>query len=145
MKFISHSEQETFKFAKNFADKLSGGEILALYGDLGSGKTAFTKGIAKELNIKNTITSPTFVLMKVYPVKHDCFTTLVHVDAYRMRSGHDLEAIGIKDYFTDLQCLTVIEWSERVEDILPKTAIKINFKVTGENEREITIKNYHTK
>ena len=136
MKIISKSEKDTFKIAKDLTSKLKGGEVLCLIGDLGSGKTAFTKGIAKALKIKNTITSPTFVLMKVYLGDKQ----LVHIDAYRLRSGNDLEAIGALDYFDDPDTITVIEWAEKVKDIWPKNRKVIEFKVKSENQREIKIK-----
>jgi len=135
MKIITHSEKETYNFAKDFSNKLNGGEVLLLIGDLGSGKTAFTKGLAKGLKIKNTITSPTFVLMKVYSGKKQ----LIHIDAYRLNSGQDLEAIGALDYFGDPEWITVIEWAERVKDVWPKNKVVIEFKVKSDKEREIKI------
>lgn len=132
-KIITNSERETRLFAERFANALSGGEVVALIGDLGSGKTVFAKGLAKGLGVKNTITSPTFVLMKVYK-------NLVHIDAYRLTNGKELEAIGATDYFKDKNFVTLIEWADRVKDILPKNRIEINFKVLDDNKREIKIK-----
>ncbi len=135
MKIISKSEKETLKIAQALTAKLQGGEVLCLMGDLGSGKTVFTKGVAKALKIKQTITSPTFVLMKVY----EGTKQLVHIDAYRLRSGDELEAIGATDYFHDPKTITVIEWAERVKDIWPDNRRVIEFKVQGDN-RQIIIK-----
>jgi tRNA threonylcarbamoyladenosine biosynthesis protein TsaE len=140
MKFISKSEKDTFNFAKKFAGQLQGGEVLCLIGDLGAGKTAFTKGLAAGLEIKNTITSPTFVLMKNYKVigqkniKH-----LAHIDAYRLNSGEQLLGIGAEDYFNHPECVTVIEWADRVKDIWPEKVVKIEFKISKGDKREIKI------
>ena len=154
-KYITNSEQETFELAKNFSQTLKGGETLCLIGDLGSGKTAFVKGLAKGLGVKNIITSPTFVLMKVYdiPVMEKTANPsgasrhlplvrgeLVHIDAYRLSKGADLEVIGASDYLNNPSVITVIEWADRVRDIWPKNCLEINFKTLAGNEREIKIK-----
>lgn len=150
MKFISRSEKDTHTFAKKFASRLVGGEVLCLIGDLGAGKTAFTKGLAVGLGVKNIVTSPTFVLMKNYKtsfpssvakgrrgevnIKH-----LAHIDAYRLTDGEQLLGIGAEDYFNQPECVTVIEWADRVRDIWPKKAIKIEFKILQCDKREIKI------
>lgn len=146
MKIITKSEKDTYELAKLFADRLSGGEVLCLVGDLGAGKTAFTKGLAAGLGIDNIITSPTFVLMKVYEsLRRKNIKTLkqklnlAHIDAYRLSDGEQLLAIGAEDYLSDLDCVTVIEWADRVKDIWPKQAIKIEFKILKDNRREIKI------
>ncbi|MFA5029909.1 MAG: tRNA (adenosine(37)-N6)-threonylcarbamoyltransferase complex ATPase subunit type 1 TsaE [Patescibacteria group bacterium] len=153
MRFISKSEKETYNLAKKFAAKLKGGEVLCLIGDLGAGKTAFTKGLAKGLGVKDIITSPTFVLMKNYPIinnrkqsaaktvggKGSAVDMLAHIDAYRLDSGAQLQYIGVEEYFKDKNCVTVIEWADRVRDIWPKKVIKIKFKILSENKREIKI------
>ncbi|HLD28605.1 MAG TPA: tRNA (adenosine(37)-N6)-threonylcarbamoyltransferase complex ATPase subunit type 1 TsaE [Patescibacteria group bacterium] len=148
---ITKSEKEMIKYAKKFADTLVGGEMLALIGDLGSGKTTFTKGLADGLGVENTITSPTFVLMKAYTIrrrkvananiKHNslAISHLVHIDAYRLTSGQDLEDIGVTEYLKKKNTVTVIEWADRVQDIWPKDVIRIDFKVVGEDKREIKI------
>jgi len=148
MKFISKSEKETHSFAKKIAKELRGGEVLCLIGDLGAGKTAFVKGLAAGLGIKNIITSPTFVLMKVYEsLKRKNIKTLkqnlirlAHIDAYRLDDGEQLLGIGVDDYFNDSNCIVVIEWADRVKDIWPKKAIKIEFKILKGDKREIRIK-----
>ena len=152
---ITKSEKETLELGRKFADRLCGGEAIGLIGDLGSGKTVFTKGLATGLGIKKHITSPTFVLLKLYdidkPSPHlslikeaesevgrGLVDGLVHVDAYRLNSGEDLKAIGIEDFFNDKNCVTIIEWADRVRDVLPADAIIIKFKVTKNNSRKIT-------
>jgi tRNA threonylcarbamoyladenosine biosynthesis protein TsaE len=94
-KIITKSEKETFELGKNFSEKLKGGEVIGLIGELGAGKTVFTKGLGKGLKIKEVISSPTFVLMKIYKTKNKNIKSLIHIDAYRLQSEKDLEIIGI--------------------------------------------------
>ena len=141
-KIITNSEKETFEFAKNIARTLTGGETLCLIGDLGSGKTSFVKGLAAGLGIDKIITSPTFVLMKNYDVETGhapSLRKLVHIDAYRLSKGADLEAIGVREYLNNPSVIIVIEWADRVRDIWPKNFIEINFKTLAGDEREIII------
>lgn len=127
MKKITHSEQETYQLAKDFSTQLKGGETLCLIGDLGAGKTAFTKGLASGLGVEKIVTSPTFVLMKNYPAKLNNIDKLAHIDAYRLSNGSDLEAIGVSDYINDENCVTVIEWADRVYPVkLLNRYIKLN-------------------
>ena len=112
---------------------MTGGQILGLTGNLGAGKTIFTKGLALGLGIKKNITSPTFVLMKVYPTKHQQIKFLVHIDAYRIKSAHDLIAIGADEYFKRADTITVIEWADKIKKILPKKTkfVKISINKTS--------------
>ncbi|MDD3101570.1 MAG: tRNA (adenosine(37)-N6)-threonylcarbamoyltransferase complex ATPase subunit type 1 TsaE [Patescibacteria group bacterium] len=138
-KIITHSEKQTLNLGKKIAKKLVGGEVLALNGELGSGKTVLIKGIAAELGIKKHITSPTFVVMKIYSVKS---LKICHIDAYRLNSGQDLINIGVKDWSAKPNTVTVIEWAERVKNILPKDTITIKLKLgKKKNERIITVNN----
>jgi len=141
MKKITNSEKETFEFARKFARELKGGETIGLVGDLGAGKTIFTKGLAKGLGVKQTITSPTFVLMKIYDISNrkSHISHLVHIDAYRIRSKNDLLALGIEEYFERDDLIVVIEWADKIKKILPKKAkfIKLSNKVG--DKREISI------
>lgn len=140
-KVLSYSEKQTFNLGKKLAKKLCGGEVVALIGELGAGKTILIKGIAAGLGIKKTITSPTFVMMKVYEIKDLKLKikALIHVDAYRLKSGQDLIDIGLKDWLSRADTVTVIEWADRVKDILPQNPITIKIE-TGKkkNERIIT-------
>ena len=139
MKVVSHSEKETQKLAVNFAKTLKGGETIGLIGDLGAGKTAFVKGLAKGLGIKKAITSPTFVVMKIYPVKHPTIKHLVHVDAYRVKTARSLTVIGLEDYIKSNDSVVVIEWADLVNEILPKKKILIKFNHIKEKIRNINI------
>lgn len=120
MKFFSTSEKQTLNFAKKFSQYLAGGQVLGLIGNLGAGKTIFTKGLAIGLGIKKNITSPTFVLMKIYSVKSPKIKFLVHIDAYRIKSARDLIAIGADEYFSRPDTITIIEWADKIKSILPK-------------------------
>lgn len=151
MEIITKSEKETQEFAKNFAQSLSFGDIVALKGNLGSGKTAFVKGLAKGLRIKDIITSPTFVFAKEYPIKKcqnlnvKCQkygarnSFLIHIDCYRVKNEKDAEAIGLIDYLRQKDNIIAIEWPENISQILPKNIIRINFENLGKNSRQIII------
>ena len=141
-KIITNSEQETFDWAKNFAQELKGGEIIGLIGDLGAGKTVFTKGLANGLGIKKTVTSPTFVIMKIYEIKNQesRIKNLAHIDAYRLKLGADIIAIGADEYFGRKDTVTIIEWPENIKKVLPKKTIYININYEEENKRIINKK-----
>lgn len=140
----THSAEETMSFASQIAEQLQGGEILALHGDLGGGKTTFTKGLAEALKVEESITSPTFVMLKVYPAKvKDKKIQLVHIDAYRTETIEDIKSVGIEDYLDCGDVVIVIEWAEKIKEILPDNIIDINFKYIEKNNREITINDFN--
>ena len=133
MKIITKSEQETENFAKEIGKKLKGNEIIALYGDLGVGKTAFTRGIASYFGIKNVVTSPTFTLVNEYSASE---FKIYHFDMYRIKNLEDLESTGFFDYM--YKGVFIIEWSENIENYLPEGTIKVYIK-KNENKSERTI------
>ena len=140
MNIVTNSEKQTFNLGLKFAQNLQGGEIIGLIGELGAGKTVFIKGLSRGLGIKKTITSPTFVLMKVYQIQNKKIKNLCHVDAYRLKSGQDLIDIGIKDYLGKSNAVTVIEWADRVKSILPKNKIIVKIRSgKKQNQRIIEI------
>lgn len=141
MKYLSHKSQDTINFAKKMAKGFHGGEVLALIGDLGAGKTAFCRGLAQGLGIKRNINSPTFVIMKVYKIDRVNIKHFIHIDAYRLSSAQSLVDIGIQEYLGAKDAVVVIEWADRVKEILPLKTQIINFKHLEENKREIIIKN----
>lgn len=126
---------DTVKLGQRFAKKLRGGDVLVLIGDLGSGKTTFVKGLAKGLGVKNNITSPTFVLFKVYKADKGKIKHLVHADCYRV-PGKEFCKIGIDDYFYNQHTITVIEWGEKLPK-LPRGAIKIYFQPGPKNNERV--------
>jgi tRNA threonylcarbamoyladenosine biosynthesis protein TsaE len=136
MEYITQNSQETFDLGKSFANKLKGGEIIALFGDLGSGKTTFTKGVADGLGIKKDITSPTFVISKLYHFGSD--RKLVHIDSYRLNSSDDFESIGLFEQINS-NTVIVVEWPEKIWSKIKEYATRINFEYINENERKITV------
>jgi len=144
VRVISKSISDTEKIAKDFMEKMSVGFynsalVVGLYGDLGSGKTTFTQAIAKIFDIKEDITSPTFVIEKMYDIKNGGFKKLVHIDAYRLDLAKELLALDWEKTLSDPKNIIFIEWPERVLEALPKNHAKIFFKFLSENEREITV------
>jgi len=140
MKIISNSALDTEKIGKGLAKTLKGNEKIALYGDLGVGKTAFTRGIADYFGVKDEVSSPTFSIVNEYAA--DKFN-LYHFDMYRIKTAEDLESTGFFEYLGNN--ILVIEWSENIEDYLPKDIIKVTIKKinsesdNNENKRIITI------
>lgn len=134
-KVILKSLKDTEKFAKKFAKILSGGQVILLSGDLGAGKTTFTKSVLKSLGVKDEVTSPTFTIMKEYTGKK---YKIYHFDMYRIGSGDEAREFGLEDYIysKDLNTLVFIEWSENISDILVGDFLKIKITI-GDNEERI--------
>ncbi len=118
------------KQAKQIAKTLKGGEILALTGSLGSGKTTFTKALAKELGITSTVTSPTFVLMQEYKTKKTSPNKqplwLYHLDLYRTKNFSEVAGLGLEEIWGRPEAITVIEWADKIRERIPKQAMYIN-------------------
>ena len=132
MVYLSNSEKETIELGVNYAKTLNAGDVVLINGEMGGGKTAFTKGIAKGLGITEVITSPTYAYMNDYNGK------LYHYDCYRLTSGEDAEALGLTDYFYGTG-VCVIEWSENIKSVLPSKVKILKIKKIDENKREITL------
>ncbi len=113
--------------------------IVALSGNLGAGKTTLTQHLARELGIEEQITSPTFVLLKQYPLEGSAFTQLVHIDAYRLESPDELNPLRVEELFTDPSNLILVEWPERVLEKLPTNRTDISLAVIDDTARDITI------
>jgi tRNA threonylcarbamoyladenosine biosynthesis protein TsaE len=104
--------------------------VIALRGDLGAGKTAFTKELASLLDIEESITSPTFVIMKSYTIPHHAyFKTLTHIDAYRIESDDEMRVLGFKELLSDPTRLICIEWPEKIESLIPEDAYPISINL----------------
>lgn len=134
-KITTRSEMETIQLAQNFESEKFPNMVICLDGELGSGKTVFTKGIANALGIQESITSPTFNIIKEY----DGELPLYHMDVYRLDGNTD--GYGIEEYFTK-GGVVVIEWSDTIKDILPKEYLHIKFKVADENKRVLVLTPY---
>ena len=137
-KITSKSEMDTIELAQNIESEKFPNMIICLDGELGSGKTMFTKGIANALGITETITSPTFTIIKEY----DGELPLYHMDVYRLDGETD--GVGIEEYF-EKDGIVVIEWSSTIKHILPKEYLHIKFKVVDENKRMLVITPHGTK
>ncbi len=139
MEIITKSAQETKDLGKKLAADLKGGELLALTGELGSGKTTFVQGLAKGLGIKQRTISPTFILMRKYDLGSKDF---YHVDLYRLENNIEREVrnLGIEEIWDNPENIVVIEWAEKIKNMLPKNRMWIEFENLGKNKRKITIK-----
>lgn len=132
---ITKSKEETISFAESYVKTLPSGSTLRLIGDLGAGKTTFVRGLAKGLDIKEVVQSPTFNIMKIY-LKGN--RPLIHIDAYRLA---DIDTdIGLDEYIGYETGVTVIEWPVYIERLIPKDAITINITNLGGDNRRIEIK-----
>ena len=133
--------KSTEELAEKFAKLLCGGEVVLLGGDLGAGKTTFTKYVLKALGVKDEVTSPTFTIMKEYDGKK---FKIYHFDMYRISSGDEAREFGLEDYIFsgDKGSITFIEWPENIEDILVGNfnKIKINIKLLDNGRRQFEIK-----
>lgn len=137
--YITNSFEETKFLGRKIAKDLKKGDFLAFYGDLGSGKTTFTQGLAEGLGIKRRITSPTFIIVRKYNIKEGDF---YHIDLYRTQTKEDILGLGIDSLIKDKENIIALEWAEKISDFLPKKRIEINFNYLDENKREIIISKY---
>ncbi len=124
MCYISNSIEETFHIASNIAEKVSPGTIIALKGDLGTGKTTFTQGFAHAIGVKELVGSPTFKLISEYEGRN---FWLYHIDAYRLKGAYDFLNIGGEEYLFSQFGVTIIEWADIIMELLPDNTININF------------------
>lgn len=136
MEIVTKSARETFNLGQKLANNLKTGGVVALYGELGSGKTTFVQGLARGLRIKKRIISPTFIFIRSYTLYHKPYT-LYHVDLYRIERLEDIRGLGLEEILADPRNIVAIEWAERIKGILPKKRIDIRFKYIDENTREI--------
>ncbi len=135
------SAEETKALAEKIARELKPGTTLCLQGDLGAGKTTFAQGVLEALGAERPFTSPTFVIMKEYalPKGANGIKRVYHVDAYRVEEK-DLQQLGFPEWGADPEGLVILEWPERVKNLLPKNAGRITFSWKSDTEREIMIK-----
>lgn len=142
MKQTTKTTEEMIALGEKIASKLNGGDIILLQGELGAGKTTMTKGIAKGLGIEDDIVSPTFTLMNVYQIRNQKseIKNLIHIDTYRLESEENLIEIGVEDYLGEPEVVTIIEWPEKIKDLIAnKKTIEISIVKQSDNSREISI------
>ncbi len=132
---ITNSPEETIAFGIQLGKRLAGNETIALYGELGAGKTTLIKGIVKGFGIEKTAKSPSFVMITEYTANGK---VIYHIDLYRIRNIDEAENIGLLDYLT-FPGVKVIEWAERIEELLPKETLRITLKIISDKTREINI------
>jgi len=146
--YITDSKEETQEIAENFVRRISGGDIVTLYGDLGSGKTTFVQGLARGFGIKKRIISPTFIIVRKYNLKSQIpklkttsqnLKSFYHIDLYRIEGKKDLRGLGIEEIINNPQNIVVIEWAEKMQNLLPKKRWDVKFEDLGGSKRKITI------
>ncbi len=141
---LAELDSEAARLATSLAPSALGATLVTLSGELGAGKTAFTKALAKELGVEGVVNSPTFVLEKIYALPRErggsaaAFARLVHIDAYRLESGKGLAALGFDELMQDAGNLVMLEWPEMVQDALPRPAMRISFTSHQDGSRTIS-------
>lgn len=136
-KITLHSEKETIELAQNMESEKFPNMVICLVGDLGSGKTVFTKGFAHAMGIVD-VTSPTFNIIKEYEGE----LPLYHMDVYRV--GNNVESLGLSEYY-DKEGVCIIEWADLIEEHLPKERLEVEFKIIDENTRVVVLKPFGDK
>lgn len=141
---ITKSARETkkigFTFAKNLKKRqihLKQAAVIALEGNLGSGKTTFIQGLAKGLGVKENVLSPTFLILKQFPIVLKNYKNFYHIDAYRLKNPEELLELGFGDLIKNPENLIVIEWADNIKKILPKNILMMKFINVGKNKRKI--------
>jgi len=141
-KYLSKSPTQTSELGKTLAKeilktKTKKGLIIGLEGDLGGGKTTFLQGLAKGLEIKERILSPTFVILRRFKIKSPRFKNLYHIDCYRIRKPREILDLEFEDVISNPQHIVVIEWSDKIKKFLPKSSLILKFQFVNKNSREI--------
>ncbi len=144
---ISRSEEETLKAGEKFGRQLDAGSLVALYGDLGAGKTQFVKGVCRAFNVEEVVNSPTFTIVNEYhgtmpvpatvpPAEES--VPVFHIDLYRMNNLNDIMSIGFDEYL-EQGGVCLVEWAEKLQDIIPERRYDVKMSVVDDTTREIAI------
>jgi len=138
--FLTHSAEETKRLGKKLAKEIRAGALVCLEGDLGAGKTTFVQGFLEEMGAARPYVSPTFVIMKQYdlPTQRNGIERVYHADAYRVETK-DFANLGFVEWCADKQGIVLLEWPERVQDLISCEALFINFVSKMDGEREIIV------
>ena len=136
MKIISNSVEETIKIGQEFAKRLSGGDVILLDGNLGAGKTHFSKGVALGLGVEEIVTSPTFTLHNAYQGNS---YMLNHFDFYRIEDEDEAQQLGLDEIFYDTNGISIIEWWQNIKNLLPEKTCRVSIKAINDTQREISI------
>ncbi len=140
MKYTSQNVDQTHAIAQKLASKLKGDEIICLYGDLGSGKTVFAKGLIQFFIPNQRILSPTFIIVRQYQTANKKIKNIFHADLYRIDNLSEIKGLEIMEYINKSSNVVIIEWAERLKSLLPATRIDIYIKNIGLNKRSIDLK-----
>jgi tRNA threonylcarbamoyladenosine biosynthesis protein TsaE len=130
-------EREASRLVGTLAPHKGRATLVTLSGELGVGKTAFTKALARALGVEEVVSSPTFVLEKIYALTGQAFRRLVHIDAYRLEKGEDLSALGFDEIMGDAENLVVLEWPEMVQNTVSKSDLAISLKALPDGSRHL--------
>lgn len=133
----TNAPEETERIASDLAKALPRGSVVALYGDLGAGKTVFARGFARGLGITEPLSSPTFTIVQEYPAPGG--GNLYHLDLYRIDNSDAALAFGVDEFLNDPDARVLLEWPERIEDLLPEGTVRIRIRHAGEGKREIVL------
>lgn len=146
LEFVTKSAEQTLNLGKRVAASLLGGEILALVGELGAGKTTFVQGLAKGLGIKKRVISPTFIIVRKYILPITNHQSLIanfhHVDLYRLEENleNEIKNLGLDEIWGKKENIVAIEWAEKIKNLIPKNATWIYFETLDEDNRAIKIR-----
>lgn len=136
--FTTRGSDETREAGRRLADWLQAGDVVLLHGDLGAGKTTLAQGVAAGLGIEGQVSSPSFVLINEYDIATDRIPgRLFHVDLYRLRDQSDLESIGYAEIISPIESVTLVEWPERAQDLLPDDYLLIEITFGGSDQRNM--------
>lgn len=139
MVITTPSAQQTRNFGKKIAMQLGGGEVVCLYGELGAGKTTFVSGIINEFLPGKRVLSPTFIIVRHYDIPKGTIKHIFHIDLYRMNTISEIEQIGIGEFMHRSDTVTLIEWPERMQSILPRKRLDIYFQTINSKIRKISL------
>lgn len=142
MERLSKSSKETKNIAGKLAKSLKAQDVVALYGELGAGKTTFVQGLVRALGgNEREVISPTFVILKDYKVKSKV-NSVSHIDLYRLEEKYEIDDLGLDELFEDQKGIVIIEWAEKAKGLLPKKRINVYFEYVDENKRKIKIEHH---
>lgn len=143
MEYISNSDIETRKISEQFASRLKGGEVLCLYGDLGAGKTVFARGMVNYFLPGKRVLSPTFIIVRHYYPQNFPIKDILHVDLYRISQSSEVQDLGLAEFMNKSDNIVVIEWADRLSELLPEKRIDIKLETLSDQTRLIRIDQTH--
>ena len=137
--FTTKSQKETFSLGKKIAGSFSGGEVLALFGELGAGKTSFAKGVINYFLPRKRVISPTFIIVRHYHPNSNAINHLVHADLYRLNNEQEIDGLGLTEFMNNESTVVLIEWADKMPHLLPANRQDIFFEIVSDTVRKIKI------